>query len=212
VLFLDELPEFRRHVLECIPRPLQDGAVSITRRLVTTSYPARTQLVASQNACPCGFAGSVRRKCLCREDQINRYKARVEAEIGSVFDFRLFIPDRNYRELRGAIPSGETSANVKARVEAARKIQTARYGTRAKTNASMTKEDREQYCKLSLENERIFADPLLKDDLTLEEMVCTIHLARTIADLDGSEDVERDHVLEALSLVHPDEQKARLAS
>src|SRR5690606_10940993 len=126
VLFLDELPEFKKHVLEVLRQPLEDKRVTISRALMTLTYPASLMLVAAMNPCPCGFAGDHNRPCVCQPMQIARYRSRVSGPLLDRIDIHVEVPAVRYRELANT-QEGESSASIRARVETARALQQRRF-------------------------------------------------------------------------------------
>jgi magnesium chelatase family protein len=198
VLFLDEMPEFHRRVLEVLRQPLEDGRVTISRAARTTVFPARFVLVAAMNPCPCGYSGDDRRACRCTPHQIESYRGRLSGPLRDRIDLVAEVPSVPITTLVDA-PPGETSATVRARVLAARERQQARYrGTAVRTNAGLRGGMVARHCQPVPEGRRLlhFAADRLK--LTARGYDRVLKVARTVADLCGSDVIEADHIGEAL--------------
>src|SRR5262245_54747181 len=149
VLFLDELPEFQRSVLEVLRQPLEDGHVTIARAAASLSYPARSMLVASMNPCPCGYFGDTQRACTCKPDQIQRYLQRISGPLLDRIDIHIEVPRLKHEELMGQ-SLGEPSKAIRARVQAARAVQQERFaGSGIFTNAAMQSKQLRQHCPLT---------------------------------------------------------------
>lgn len=207
VLFLDELPEFKRNVLEVMRQPLEDGRVTISRATVSLTFPCRFMLVAAMNPCPCGFYGDPQRECRCTPTQISRYRSRVSGPLLDRIDLHVEVPAISYKELSSTEP-GETSAAMRVRVVAARRVQQERFRTTAGVhcNASMRAREIQKYCGINEE-----ARSMLK--LAIQEMHFSaraydriLKVARTIADLDGCDAIETGHIGEAIQLRSLDRQ------
>ncbi len=198
VLFLDELPEFRRDALEVLRQPLEDGSITISRVNATLTYPCSIMLVCSMNPCPCGYFGSSRRKCVCSQQQRLRYKNRISGPLLDRIDIQIEIPAMTYESLSKK-SGGETSATVKKRVEAARKIQLERYKDDGiYSNAQLTPQLLEKYCALGSEEDammRKFFDSL---GFSARGRSKILKISRTIADMNGSEFIKKDHLAEAI--------------
>ncbi len=198
VLFLDELSEFKKHVLEVLRQPLEDGHVVITRSAITTTYPARFTLVAAMNPCPCGYYGDPRRDCGCTLRQIRQYKSKVSGPLLDRIDIHVEVPSVKYREL-AAKSGGETSADIRARVETARGVQRKRFQGHANgTNAQMTGRQIKQFCVLDGESQGLLEMAMEKLGLSARAYTRILKVARTIADLEGEEGVCAGHVSEAI--------------
>ncbi|NIP73273.1 MAG: YifB family Mg chelatase-like AAA ATPase [Gammaproteobacteria bacterium] len=196
VLFLDELPEFDRRVLEVLREPLESGTIIISRAAHQAEFPARFQLIAAMNPCPCGYLGDASGRCRCTMDQVLRYRSRVSGPLLDRFDMHIEVPRLSQRELHGADSGTEPSAAVHARVCAARELQQNRS---ACPNAHVTNGQVEQLCGLA-EPDRALLDRAI-DHLHLSARAYhrILKVARTIADLDASGRVTTDHLTEALS-------------
>ena len=198
VLFLDELPEFKRNVLEVLRQPLEDHHVSITRRLITVNYPAQFMLVASMNACPCGYLGSMKRQCRCSNEAIARYRARISGPLLDRIDIQVEVPDVSYRELRQG-RRGESSVTVRERVERARQIQRDRLtATRMYSNAQMGAREISRYCRVGEQGHQLLERVV--DRLGMSARACAriLKVSRTIADLDGCVEIATGHIAEAI--------------
>lgn len=197
VLFLDELPEFRRHVLEVMRQPLEDRRVTINRSLVSVDYPARIMLVASMNPCPCGYALGGGRPCTCRPDQVDQYRQRISGPLLDRIDIQFDVAAVRYHELRLA-GRAETSSEIRARVEAARRVQGTRLeGTGLHCNAQMGPQQLRTWCALDDEGHRLMENAVDRLGLSARAWDRVLKVARTIADLAGAERVEARHLAEA---------------
>lgn len=198
VLFLDELPEFPRNVLDGLRQPLEDGRISIVRTAGRSEFPARAMLVASMNPCPCGYHGSGARACRCSPQQVERYQGRVSGPLLDRIDLRVEVGAVPAEEIdRGG--ARETSATVRARVGAARGIQQARYaGTGIFCNAQASPRLLQSLCAMEAEALRLLNNAVSRFGLSMRGRDRVRKLARTIADLAGSDNVEAAHVAEAL--------------
>jgi magnesium chelatase family protein len=200
VLFLDEFPEFGQTALESLREPLESGAVTISRVRGSATFPARFLLVAAMNPCPCGYHGDAKRACTCAEATVTRYQRRISGPLLDRFDLFIDVPRVEYQELAGAA-TGETSAEVRARVTRAREVQLARLaGTSFVTNAEMGPLEVRQHCQRLLVPA---AQPLLA--AAMEQLALSarafhriLKVARTVADLAGSEVIETAHLAEAV--------------
>jgi magnesium chelatase family protein len=209
VLFLDELPEFRRNVLEVLRQPLEDGVVTLSRAAVSLTFPARFMLAAAMNPCPCGYFGDATHVCRCAEVDIERYRARVSGPLLDRIDIHLEVPSVPYRDLV-ASAAEESSEAVRARVERARLRQRERFRDRPglHANAHMTARDLRRYCPLSESVERLLRDAVARLGLSARAYHRVVKIARTIADLAGTEDLSTDHVSEAIQYRSLDRRKA----
>ncbi|EFK07466.1 Mg chelatase-like protein [delta proteobacterium NaphS2] len=198
VLFLDELPEFRRNVLEVLRQPMEEGAVTISRANSTVSYPADFMLVAAMNPCPCGFLGDVKRECTCSPLQIQRYRAKVSGPLLDRIDLHLEVPAVPYRELSG-ISEGESSQTILGRVVKARRIQEERFfRTKIFNNASMNSRHLKKYCPIDSESSLLLERAMDRFGLSARAHARILKIARTIADLEGVPDIQASHVAEAI--------------
>ncbi|MBQ9757127.1 MAG: YifB family Mg chelatase-like AAA ATPase [Clostridia bacterium] len=198
VLFMDELPEFRRDALEAMRQPLEDGEITITRAGGTATYPSNVMLVASMNPCPCGYYGDKVRECNCSQSQIMKYMGKISGPLLDRIDLHIEVPSVKYDELETK-EKGESSEEIKKRVDRARKIQTERYkGLGIFANSQLTPELMSKYCVLGEE-----ANELLKQAFEALGMSARAHnrilkVARTIADLAESENIEAEHIAETI--------------
>jgi magnesium chelatase family protein len=209
VLFLDELPEFRRNVLEVLRQPLEDGVVTLSRAAVSLTFPARFMLAAAMNPCPCGYLGDPLHSCRCAEVDIERYRSRVSGPLLDRIDIHLEVPTVPYRDLVGA-GAEEPSATVRQRVELARVRQRERFrqcsGLHA--NAHMSARDLRRFCQLPEAVERLLREAVARLGLSARAYHRVIKIARTIADLSGAEELSTSHVSEAIQYRSLDRRRA----
>lgn len=198
VLFLDELPEFRRDALEVLRQPLEDGVVTITRANGTYSYPCNVMLVASMNPCPCGFHGDPKRDCSCSETKIQKYISKISGPLMDRIDIHIEVPAVSYDDLESD-KKEETSAQIKERVNKARKIQVLRYKDESIfSNSNLTPELMNKYCVLSDDCSELLKAAFDRLSLSARAHNRILKVARTIADLDGSESIQINHLAEAI--------------
>jgi len=198
VLFLDELPEFKRNVLEVLRQPMEDGLVTISRANSTVAYPAQFMLVAAMNPCPCGFLGDPKRECTCSTLQIQRYRAKISGPLLDRIDLHLDVPAVPYKDLSG-VSEGAASAQILERVMGARKIQEERLArTRIFTNARMTSRHIKQFCEIDSESSSLLEKAMDRFGLSARAHARILKIARTIADLEASTDIRSSHVAEAI--------------
>lgn len=199
VLFLDELPEFKKHVLEVMRQPLEDGHVTISRAAQRITYPANFMLVASMNPCPCGYYGDPAHTCMCTPGIIQRYQGRLSGPLLDRIDIHVEVPAIRYREL-SEDRRGEASEGIRARVEAARGKQAARYARRRGiyANAQMTPKDIERHCKLDATGHTLMERVVDKLGMSARATTRILKVARTIADLEGAEKLDTAHLSEAI--------------
>lgn len=195
VLFLDELTEFDRHVLDVLREPLETGRILISRAARQAEFPASFQLVAAMNPCPCGYAGDLRGNCACTPDQVLRYRSRVSGPLLDRLDLQLEVPRVPMSELHGPAPCGESSATVAARVGAARERQWSRAG---KTNATLDSGEAERDCALAQRDCALLERAVDTLGLSARAYHRLLRVARTIADLDGSHAIASVHLAEAI--------------
>ncbi|MCM1367479.1 MAG: YifB family Mg chelatase-like AAA ATPase [Roseburia sp.] len=199
VLFLDELPEYPRSTLEILRQPLEDNVITVARAARSVEYPANFMLVASMNPCPCGYYGSATHDCSCTPSQIQKYMSRISGPLLDRIDLHIEVDEVNYGELTSGETQAESSADVKARVNAARAIQTARYaGSGVYSNAKMTSEMIKKYCALDAAGEKILGSAFDKFGLSARAYSRILKVARTIADLEGAQNISSKHVAEAV--------------
>lgn len=200
VLFLDELPEFRRDVLEILRQPLEDGHVTISRVAGTLTYPAKFMLVGSMNPCPCGFFGDPTRACTCNPGLVNKYLQRISGPLLDRIDIHIEVPRLKDQELLNQ-PSGESSADIRLRVERARRIQQERFKEDASytyCNAHMGAKQIRKYCNPKDDVKELLKTAVNQLNLSARAYDRILKLARTIADLEGADDILINHVAEAI--------------
>jgi magnesium chelatase family protein len=198
VLFLDELPEFRRNVLEALRQPLEDRRVTVCRAHLSLAFPASFLLAAAMNPCPCGFRGDPRRECVCTEGEIRRYRSRISGPLLDRIDIQIEVPAVPFEDL-SAGKCGDPSATVRSRVNRARQIQLTRFRCRKTlSNAQMNSRDVRRYCDLDARGMELLKAAVARFGLSARAYVRTLKVARTIADLAGCERVESAHVAEAI--------------
>jgi magnesium chelatase family protein len=212
VLFLDELTEFRRDAIEALRQPLEDGVLVIARAGGSVTFPARFTLVAAANPCPCGFRGDPVRGCVCRDDQMARYRAKLSGPLLDRIDMRLSVPRLTKHELLGA-NEGEPSAAVRARVVAARQRQLDRYESIGVTcNAHLPGPLVRREAALTAAAERYLGGAVEKAALSGRGFDRVLRVGRTIADLAGSSRVDIVHIQEALSYREALDETGRVKS
>ncbi len=199
VLFLDELPEFRKNVLEVLRQPMEDGHVTISRAAMTLTYPARFMLAAAMNPCPCGYHGDAQRNCSCAPDGVRRYLARVSGPLLDRIDLHLEVPAVKYRALVDQ-GGGEPSAAIRERVDRARAVQRERFARRSGiyANAHMTPRDIRAFCRVSDGADALLRTALARLGLSARAYHRILKIARTIADLSGAAGLDAKHVSEAI--------------
>jgi magnesium chelatase family protein len=198
VLFLDEFPEYSREVLEGLRQPLEDGEVVITRVETAVRYPARFMLVASRNPCPCGYYGHPRRECRCSETQIRRYRIKSSGPLMDRIDLHVEVPSLEYKDLEGG-PEGESSANIRKKVERARTLQRERFKEAGiDCNASMSHRHIQEFCPLDRETRSLLRRAFDSLALSMRAHDRIIKVARTIADLSGEKNISAEHIAEAI--------------
>jgi len=199
VLFLDELPEFNRSALESLRQPLEDGRTTISRVASTVTYPCRFSLVGAMNACSCGNLGHPKKQCRCTLREIERYRGRISGPLLDRIDIHIDVPPVEYRELAGG-RSGETSSTIRPRVEAARGRQLARFaGENLFANARMTSRHVRQHCRLGGDAQALLKQAMDSLGLSARAYTKILKVARTIADLEGRDDIQIHHLSEAIS-------------
>jgi magnesium chelatase family protein len=198
ILFLDELPEFRRSVLEVLRQPLEDAQVTIARAAMTLTFPARFMLATAMNPCPCGFMSDPQHTCQCSPLQIRRYRARISGPLLDRIDIHVDVPPVRYAELTATL-STETSADIRLRVNAARAQQRARFaGTGMPHNAAMGVREIRRYCQLDSAGEQLLAQAMQRFGLSARAHDRIRKVARTIADLAGAAAITAEHLSEAI--------------
>ncbi len=198
VLFLDELPEFRRNVLEVMRQPLEDATVTIARAAMTLSFPASFMLAAAMNPCPCGFFNDPTRECHCTPAIIQRYVAKISGPLLDRIDIHMDVPAVKFRELR-AEESAESSAEIRARVERARQVQLDRFrGDGIYANAQMSTRLLRRHCVIDAPSEKLLEAAITRMGLSARAHDRILKVARTIADLDGAAALTSRHIAEAV--------------
>jgi magnesium chelatase family protein len=198
VLFLDELPEFERNVLEVLRQPLEEGHVTIARASMSVTFPSRFMLAAAMNPCPCGFFGDPTRQCRCTPPQIARYVSKISGPLLDRIDIHIEIPAVKYKELRSNSDL-ESSAAVRERVIAAQKIQLKRYaGEKIYANAQMAPRMIRKHCAISADGEKLLESAIARLGLSARAHDRILKVSRTIADLAASPNIETNHLGEAI--------------
>ncbi len=198
VLFLDELPEYNRQTLETLRQPLEDGVITVARNAVSITYPADFMLIASMNPCPCGNYGSATAECRCTASQIHRYLGKLSGPLLDRIDIHIEVDNVSYDDIHSEAYS-EASSEVRKRVNKAREIQHKRLmGGGKRCNAQMSSADIKKYCKLERDSAELLKASFEKFNLSARAYNRILKVARTIADLDGSENINYMHVSEAL--------------
>lgn len=198
VLFLDELPEFRRQTLEVMRQPLEDGHVTISRAAGSLTFPASCMLVAALNPCPCGYYGDSKRDCRCSPRKIEQYRQRISGPLLDRIDLHVEVPLVEYRELSGK-HDGEPSAQIRKRVVAARGVQQERFrGSSTRSNAEMGPRQVRACCELDGEGSAYLEQAMEQLNFSARAHDRILKVARTLADLDGAEGIATNHVLEAI--------------
>lgn len=198
VLFLDELPEFKKNVLEVLRQPLEDGRVTISRALSSLTFPSSFMLVAAMNPCPCGFYTDPNRECTCTMPQILRYRSRISGPLMDRIDIHIEVPAVRYRDLTGEA-SGEDSETIKGRVNRARELQRLRFnGKRIYCNAQMTPRYLKKYCQIGEDSKALLEQAIDKLGLSARAYTRILKIARTIADLESVEEITAQHIAEAI--------------
>ena len=197
VLFLDEMPEYNRTTLEALRQPLEDGVITVSRVARTVEYPAAFMLIASMNPCPCGNLGVKNKKCKCTDREITAYRKRISGPLMDRIDINVTVDNIEYADLRGRA-TGETSAEVRARIEKARAVQESRFKGRIHTNAKMNARDIAEFCKIDAKAEAELQKAFVRLGLSARATARILKIARTIADLAGRESIIFDDVSEAV--------------
>ncbi|MBR6702632.1 MAG: YifB family Mg chelatase-like AAA ATPase, partial [Clostridia bacterium] len=198
VLFLDELPEFSRQSMEVLRQPIEDNRITISRVNASVTYPCSAMIVCAMNPCPCGYYGHPKRKCTCPEGAAKRYLAKISGPMLDRIDIHIEVPPVDFEKLSAKTP-GECSADIKKRVNAARKIQQARLeGTGVSCNAKMDSALTKKFCNPTPEAMKMLERVFEKLDLSARAYDKVLRVSRTIADLEGSENIEASHIAQAV--------------
>lgn len=200
VLFLDEFPEFPRHVLEALRQPLEDGFVTISRASRRITFPSKFLLFAAQNPCPCGYLGDKTHECKCNPAQISRYRNKISGPMLDRIDIHLEVPAVKVEKLTNAqVTKNETSESIRKRIQSAKDFQTKRFkNDKISSNAEMNNKDIKKYCILSSDCINLLKLAVSKMNLSARSYQRIIKLARTIADLENSKDIKEAHIAESL--------------
>ncbi len=199
VLFLDELPEFHRNVLEVLRQPLEDGSVTIGRAKITLTYPARFMLAAAMNPCPCGYFTDPYHECRCTPTVIQRYHTKISGPLLDRIDIHIEVPSLKYDELKSTQP-GESSVEIRARINNARKLQLERFKSKRKIycNAHLGSKHIRKYCSIDDQSQSLLKTAIERFGLSARAYDKVLKVARTIADLENSENIKVQHVAEAI--------------
>jgi magnesium chelatase family protein len=198
VLFLDELPEFKKNVLEVMRQPLEEEQVTISRAATSLTYPSRFMLVAAMNPCPCGYYSDPNNECTCTVPQIQRYRSKISGPLMDRIDIHIEVPAVKYRDLASR-DAGETSREIKTRVDRGRKVQLDRFeGMKIYCNAQMTNRHIKKFCQIDETSQRLLELAIDKFGLSARAYTRILKVARTIADLEGQENIQPAHLSEAI--------------
>lgn len=199
ILFLDELPEFKRSTLEVMRQPLEDGLVTISRAAGKFTFPSRFMLVAAMNPCPCGYLGDPKRECRCSPIQIEKYRQRISGPLLDRIDLHVEVPAVEYKELKSE-SGGESSETIRQRVEETREIQLERFTSHpdTTTNATMSSKLVRTHCRLDKQSDALLEQAMTDLNFSARAHDRILKVARTLADLDGVTDIQSQHLLEAI--------------
>lgn len=199
VLFLDEMVEFPRGVLEVLRQPLEDGEVVISRAQISIKYPADFMLLGAMNPCPCGFLGDSQKPCSCSEFQVQRYRSRLSGPLLDRIDLQIEVPRLSPEELLNMKSEAEPSSEIRKRVVQARKLQAERYrSTSILTNSELNSDLIKKYCQIDENSQNLLKSAILKFNLSGRSYDRILKLSRTIADLEGAENILQSHIAQAL--------------
>jgi magnesium chelatase family protein len=198
VLFLDELPEFKKNVLEVLRQPLEEERVTISRAATSITYPARFMLVAAMNPCPCGYYADPNNECTCTIPQIQRYRSKISGPLMDRIDIHIEVPAVKYRDLASR-EAGESSREMKKRIDAARRTQLDRFkGMKIYCNAQMSNRHIKKHCQIDEASQKLLEMAIDKFGLSARAYTRILKVARTIADLEGQENIQPAHLSEAI--------------
>ena len=198
VLFLDEMPEYARNTIETLRQPMEDGYITVARNALTVQYPANFILVASMNPCPCGYYGSTTNQCKCTATAIHNYLSKISGPLLDRIDLHIEVDSINYEDL-SHYELEEPSCEIKKRVNRARDIQLQRFkDSKIYSNAKMNEKEFKKYCALDKDSTSLLEIAFKRFNLTARAYNRILKVARTIADLDGKENIERKHLMEAI--------------
>ena len=211
VLFLDELPEFRKNVLEVMRQPMEDGWVTIARAALSITYPAVFMLIAAMNPCPCGYFSSPSHECSCTVPQIQRYRSRISGPLLDRIDIHIEVPAVKYQELAGKA-TGESSEGIRSRIKRARAVQLKRFSGRKGIycNAVMGSKDIQRYCSITEDGDALLNTAITRLGLSARAYDRILKVARTIADLEGAEFIRPEFLSEAIQYRSLDRDFARM--
>lgn len=198
VLFLDEFPEFRKDTIDAMRQPLEDGSFTVARANASARFPSKVMLVAGMNPCKCGYFGDTSRKCTCSAGEIQRYMHKISGPMLDRIDLHIQVPSVKYSELSGGKKTA-SSSEMRGDVERARAVQAKRYAAESYSiNSELDSAGLEKYCTLDGASQKLLTDVFEKLGLSARAYTRILKVARTIADLDGSESIEAKHVAEAV--------------
>ena len=199
VLFLDELPEFRRSTLEVLRQPLEDGHVTISRANGTMTFPAKAMTIAAMNPCMCGFYGDLKRECRCSPNQIAKYRQKISGPLLDRIDIHVDVPILEYKEFSSDKP-GEASEPIRQRVETARAIQTWRFQGQSNvtSNSGMSSKLMKEHCKINNDSKALMEQAMNDLNFSARAHDRILKVARTLADLAASDQIQTAHLLEAI--------------
>jgi len=206
VLFLDEFPEYSRQTVESLRQPMEDGTITISRSMNTVEYPANFVLIASMNPCPCGNYGSTQKKCKCSPNQIHNYLSKLSGPLMDRIDMYIEVDGVSYSDISSEIHE-ESSVEIKKRVDKARQVQVERFDKKKiYSNSKMTNEMIKKYCKIDDNCNTLLSRAFESLKLTARAYNRILKVARTIADLDGSDEIQQEHLIEAINYRSIDEK------
>jgi magnesium chelatase family protein len=206
VLFLDELPEFRRDALETLRGPLEDGCITISRAKGQVTFPANFLLAAAMNPCPCGYLGDTRKTCRCSLGQIHKYQSKISGPVLDRIDIHIEVPALSFQTLTSQEPA-ENSATIRNRVCECRKVQRSRYRLRPyKTNSQMSPKDIKEFATPDLQGRKLIEMAMKELHLSAKAYYKVLKISRTVADLAGCEQIQAEHIAEAIQYRSLDRQ------